>query len=85
MQLAPVIQNNASAIISQQSKVLIVEDEVLFARAVMRRLQKAGYECEHVENLQDARSIIKQFSPDMVLLDMRLPDGNGLDLSLIHI
>jgi len=29
----------------------------LFARAVMRRLQKAGYECEHVENLQDARAI----------------------------
>ncbi len=64
----------------QQSKLLIVEDEVLFARAVMRRLQKAGYECAHVENLQDARAITKQFLPDIVLLDMRLPDGNGLDL-----
>jgi len=64
----------------QPSKLLIVEDEVLFARAVMRRLQKAGYEVEHVENLQDARAITKQFSPDIVLLDMRLPDGNGLDL-----
>ena len=63
-----------------QSKLLIVEDEVLFARAVMRRLQKAGYECEHVESLQDARAITKQFLPDIVLLDMRLPDGNGLDL-----
>ena len=59
---------------------MIVEDEVLFARAVIRRLQKAGYECEHVENIQDARTIIKQFVPDIVLLDMRLPDGNGLDL-----
>jgi DNA-binding NtrC family response regulator len=64
----------------QQSKLLIVEDEVLFARAVMRRLQKAGYEVEHVENLQDARAIARQFSADIVLLDMRLPDGNGLDL-----
>lgn len=64
----------------QKSKLLIVEDEVLFARAVMRRLQKAGYECEHVESLQDARSILRQFIPDIVLLDMRLPDGNGLDL-----
>jgi len=53
---------------------------VLFARAVMRRLQKVGYECEHVETLQNARAIIKQFSPDIVLLDMRLPDGNGLEL-----
>jgi len=63
-----------------QSKVLIVEDEALFARAVMRRLQKAGYECAHVEAVQDARDIVKQFTPDIVLLDMRLPDGNGLDL-----
>lgn len=64
----------------QQSKLLIVEDEALFARAVMRRLQKVGYECEHVETLHNARAIIKQFSPDVVLLDMRLPDGNGLEL-----
>lgn len=80
MQLAHITTSNASTIIKQQSKILIVEDEALFARAVMRRLQKAGYECEHVESLQEARNITKQFLPDMVLLDMRLPDGNGLDL-----
>ena len=80
MQLAHLISGQASVMLKQQSKLLIVEDEVLFARAVMRRLQKAGYECAHVESLQDARTIFKQFSPDIVLLDMRLPDGNGLDL-----
>lgn len=80
MQLAHLISGQASVMLKQQSKLLIVEDEVLFARAVMRRLQKAGYECAHVESLQDARAIFKQFSPDIVLLDMRLPDGNGLDL-----
>ena len=61
-------------------KVLVVEDEVLFARAVVKRLQKDGYECEHAETLADGRLIHKQFQPDLVLLDMRLPDGNGLDL-----
>lgn len=66
--------------LKQSAKVLIVEDEVLFARAVMRKLQKAGYECEHVESLQDARAITKQFAADLVLLDMRLPDGNGLEI-----
>lgn len=65
---------------NEPKKILIVEDEVLFARAVQKRLQKAGFECEHVENLADARAIHKQFSADLVLLDMRLPDGNGLDL-----
>lgn len=66
--------------LAESTKILIVEDEVLFARAVQKRLQKAGFECEHVENLADARAIIKQFNADIVLLDMRLPDGNGLDL-----
>lgn len=80
MQLTHLSINSSSTLTKQPSKLLIVEDEVLFARAVTRRLQKAGYECEHVENLQDARNIFKQFSPDIVLLDMRLPDGNGLDL-----
>ncbi len=79
MQLAQ-LASDAISMIKQKSKLLIVEDEAMFARAVMRRLQQAGYECEHVESLQDARTILKQFVPDIVLLDMRLPDGNGLDL-----
>ena len=77
---AGIYNNEIPSFVKQQSKLLIVEDELLFARAVMRRLQKAGYECEHVESLQDARTSAKQFTPDIVLLDMRLPDGNGLDL-----
>lgn len=80
MQLAHLNSNENPASVKQPSKILIVEDEALFARAVMRRLQKANYECAHVESLQDARDIVKQFLPDIVLLDMRLPDGNGLDL-----
>ena len=61
-------------------KVQIVEDELLFARAVAKRLQKAGYECELAETISDGRALAKQFMPDIALLDMRLPDGNGLDL-----
>ncbi len=80
MQLSNLNSSEAFILAGQQLKILIVEDEALFARAVMRRLQKSGYECAHVESVQDARDILKQFSPDIVLLDMRLPDGNGLDL-----
>jgi two-component system response regulator AtoC len=61
-------------------RILIVEDETLFGRAVTKRLQKAGYDCEHAENLAEGRAIARQLLPDMVLLDMRLPDGNGMDL-----
>lgn len=82
MQLAQHSNSEVLTQANQQSKLLIVEDEVLFAKAVMRKLQKAGYICEHVENLNDARTVSKQFIPDIVLLDMRLPDGNGMDLLL---
>ena len=85
MQLANLIPqggsvNGASTLVKQQAKILIVEDEVLFARAVMRSLKKAGYDCEHAENITDGRQLARQFLPDLVLLDMRLPDGNGLEL-----
>ncbi len=66
--------------INTRTKILIVEDELLFARAVSKRLQKAGYNCEHAENIMDGRNLARQFLPDLVLLDMRLPDGNGLEL-----
>lgn len=63
-----------------QQHVLVVEDEQLFARAVIKRLRQAGYLSEGVETLAAAREKSRAFSPDIVLLDMRLPDGNGLDL-----
>jgi two-component system, NtrC family, response regulator AtoC len=65
---------------TRNNKILIVEDETLFARAIAKHLKKADFVCESAENLQDARALAKQFLPDLVLLDMRLPDGNGLDL-----
>ncbi len=65
---------------SQKVRVLLVEDEALFARAVTKRLQQAGYECERAETIADGRALARQFQPDLALLDMRLPDGSGLDL-----
>lgn len=73
-------QAYGTEMIKHKRRVLLIEDEALFARAIVKRLQKAGYECEHAESLQQGKAIAKQFLPDLVLLDMRLPDGNGLEL-----
>ena len=78
--LAHALQAHMHQFNESHTKVLVIEDEALFARAVVKCLQKANFECEHAENLSDGRALIKQFSPDLVLLDMRLPDGNGFDL-----
>jgi len=62
-----------------EKKVLIVEDEMVFAKAVDKRLQRAGYKTELAGDLKTANSKFKTSSPDLILLDMRLPDGSGLD------
>ena len=59
--------------------VLVVDDEVLFAKAVSRHLEKAGYRCAHASTLALADAQLAQGEPDLILLDMRLPDGSGLD------
>ncbi len=65
---------------TNESHVLLVEDEQVFARAACRRLQAAGYHCNAVHTLADASAWLEHQTPDLILLDMRLPDGAGLDL-----
>ena len=60
-------------------KILIVEDETVFAKAVKKRLTKDGYNCHHCIDLDSADLALGQVEPDLILLDMRLPDGSGLD------
>lgn len=61
-------------------RVLMVEDEAVFATAVRRKLRKAGYRCETVFTLAAAEKHLKEVGyPDLLLLDMRLPDGSGLN------
>ena len=62
-----------------EKRVLIVDDEQVFARAVQKRLQRAGYRSEVAPDLASARRQFESLEPDLVLLDMRLPDGPGLD------
>lgn len=67
------------AVAAPSPRVLVVEDEALFAKAVRKRLTKSGYECELAPNLAQAEACLKAFDPDLITLDMRLPDGSGLD------
>jgi two-component system response regulator AtoC len=59
--------------------ILIVDDEALLAKAIAKRFRRHGYACEVAGTLAAARENISRAQPDLVLLDMRLPDGSGLD------
>ena len=61
-------------------KVLIIEDEKTLAQEMESFLKKAFYVCDLTHNLNDATDQIKLNSYDFILLDLGLPDGDGLSL-----
>lgn len=61
-------------------KILIVEDEKLLAKSVKEFLRQEGYVCEVAGTAHDALEKIVAFEYDCILLDITLPDGNGLKL-----
>ncbi|MCA9502313.1 MAG: sigma-54-dependent Fis family transcriptional regulator [Spirochaetaceae bacterium] len=61
------------------ASILVVEDEALLARQVARALTSADHTVRVADCLADARDLAKQAAPDLMLLDLRLPDGSGLE------
>lgn len=61
-------------------RILIVEDDAAFGQMLKTWLQKKGYQVEAVSTVSDAQKKITSFSTDLVLSDLRLPDGDGIML-----
>ena len=61
-------------------KTLIVEDSATLCAIYSQYLDGSGLDVAAVETLAEARASLSQLAPQLVLLDIELPDGNGLDL-----
>ncbi len=61
-------------------KILIVEDEKELAQDIVNYLSGQNYVCEVAENYNQATDKIAVYQYDCILLDIMLPDGNGLAL-----
>ena len=61
-------------------KILIIEDEVSLQDLMKRSLTKEKHTVESVFSLKEARYKIGVYTYDCILLDIMLPDGNGLQL-----
>jgi DNA-binding response OmpR family regulator len=64
----------------EPATILIIEDHVLTRRFVADNLGADGYELLEAATLAEATAAIEQSFPDLVLLDLGLPDGDGLEL-----
>lgn len=61
-------------------KVLLIEDNAELASSISAFLEREGYICETSYNMRDALDKLISFQYDCVLLDIMLPDGNGLEI-----
>lgn len=65
-------------------KILIVEDEPEMLQSIQHQLKKENYTVETAGTYSDALEKIDLYDYDCILLDITLPDGDGLDLLKFH-
>ncbi|RKQ61717.1 two-component system response regulator PilR (NtrC family) [Thermovibrio guaymasensis] len=61
-------------------RVLILEDEVSLREILRLILEDFNYQVEETETLEEARKKLKEGEFDLVLVDLRLPDGSGMEV-----
>lgn len=61
-------------------RVCLIEDDLALGRSLQSALQDSGHEVVWVRRAADARYWVQEESFDALLLDLGLPDGNGMDL-----
>jgi DNA-binding response OmpR family regulator len=61
-------------------KILIIEDETELAKSIAEYLSEENYLCEFASTFAEAIHKIEMFQYDCILLDIMLPDGNGLKI-----
>lgn len=64
-----------------KQRVLLVEDEEAIAEPLTEHLDREGFQVEVAATLSQARRAIEREMPDLILLDLMLPDGDGRDLA----
>jgi two-component system response regulator AtoC len=65
---------------STREKILIVDDDRFVRMALGEALRKWDYETLEAENVAEAKTVFQDEEPHIVLLDIDLPDGSGLDV-----
>ena len=61
-------------------KLLLVEDNARLAHDILQFQQESGFVVEHAATLREATEKIVAYQYDLIIVDLGLPDGNGLEL-----
>jgi len=61
--------------------VLVVEDDEAIAEIIAMEIEDLGYNCIKTWSAKKVLTLITKHKPDLILLDILLPDGNGIDIA----
>jgi len=62
-------------------RILIIEDDAKIALALKIRFESNGYQTAMASDATHGANLARQAQPDLIILDIGLPDGNGLQLA----
>jgi DNA-binding response OmpR family regulator len=61
-------------------KILIIDDEKDLTTLTAKRIRASGYDVQCYFEGKDAVDVIREAHPDLILLDLKLPDVSGMDI-----
>jgi two-component system NtrC family response regulator len=62
------------------ASILVIDDDVAFCRALQLVVSDMGFESQNAHTIDDGLAKLRRGGVDVVILDVVLPDGNGLDI-----
>lgn len=66
--------------LSKRGRVLIIEDDRRLSAALVSGIEGAGYEVSAASSAEEGFFLVHRLQPDLLLLDLTLPQRNGLDI-----
>ncbi len=61
-------------------RILVVDDDATLNRLICAQLKGAGYDVTSAQRWSEAREALERFEPQLALLDVKLPDADGLEI-----
>ena len=65
---------------TRKGRILIADDEYVISRCVSFMLKKEGYDCRVASDGEAALQLMRQETPDLVILDLDMPRKSGFDV-----
>lgn len=81
------IKSSENEHVSMKGHLIVIDDDEILCTRLAKAMEKRGYEVRTAFSVADGIRIAKEFEPEFAVVDLRLADGNGLEVvdALRHI